>query len=177
MQGGDMAHKPEPHPETDPNGETIEFAAIKPEQELVWHEVSDQSAVIISGLCEYPVEVRIGQTTETSSLFIERGREYAALCEAEGIDPSTAYVLVQPDVMAENPRAGWLVISPNKEVNIGRAETPQFRLGGDIARKQHMTIKNKGGSQEELSITAYSLNPTKVRVRSDFAFSDRKFVW
>lgn len=170
-----MAREPEPHPDTDQTGETIEFAPIQ--TEFIWHEASHDSEVVLGGLYDYPVEIRIGQTTETSPLFIERGVAYEELCEAEGVEPADVCVLVQPDVMAENPHAGWLIIRRAETVHVGRVDTPQFRLGNDVGREKHVTIANRGGTQREISVVAHSSNPTRVRVKSDFAYSDRKFMW
>lgn len=172
-----MAREPEPHPETDQTDETIEFAPIKLEQERVCHELGEDEALALPQGFQTPVEIRIGQTTETSPLFLEAGEDFRELCEAEGVDPDEvryARVLVQPDVMAENPQMGWVVIGPGSDFNIGRADTPQFRLGGDIARRGHLwlcmrSLEGKGLSEEqagELLIVSGSINPTKVLVSS-----------
>jgi hypothetical protein len=172
-----MAGEPEPHPETNQTGETIEFAPIQLEQERVCHELGEDEALALPQGFRTPVEIRIGQTTETSPLFLEAGEDFPELCAAAGVDADSmrhARILVQPDVMAENPRTGWAVIGPASDFNVGRADTPQFRLGGDIARRGHLWLcmrgpEGKGLSEEqagELLIVSGSKNPTKVLISS-----------
>lgn len=157
-----MAREPEPHPETDQTGETIEFAAIELEQpERVSFEVSSGAGVSISRFFDRPIEIRIGQTTETSPLFLHQGRDFPELCEAAGVEPGLAYVLVQPEVMAGNSNAGWQVITD--WASIGRSETPQFRLGDDIARREHISV-SQSAERGNLEIVGVSKNPTTVIV-------------
>ncbi|MGH7487787.1 MAG: hypothetical protein ACREMY_19625 [bacterium] len=158
-----MAREPEPHPETDQTGETIEFAVIEQEQpERLSFEVSGGTGVSLNPYFDRPIEVRIGQTTETSPLFVHRGEDFPELCEAAGAEPLRAYVLVQPDVMAANPNAGWKVI--REWTHIGRANAPQFRFGGDIARKGHISLGPTKEPDEKFEIVGISKNPTTVIV-------------
>jgi hypothetical protein len=183
-----MARKSEPHPETDQTGETIEFAPIKLEQERICHELRDDEALALPQEFQTPVEIRIGQTTETSPFFLKAGEDFRELCEAEGVDPDEvryARVLVQPDVMAKNPEMGWAVIGPCINFNIGRADTPQFRLGGDIARRGHLwmlmqPVETKELPDEqtgELLIVSGSKNPTKVLVSSEHRINEVRLRW
>lgn len=172
-----MARQPEPHPDTDQTGETIEFEPIPP-PDYIWVEVRKESEVVLEGMHEYPVEIRAGQTTETSPLFLDWGGKYRELCEAQGVEAAGTYVLVQPDVMAEDPQRGWLIVPPGEKVSIGRAETPQFRLGNEVARAGHMEIESKrvprGNSQ--VRIAGLASNPIKVRVHTDFVSADYRFL-
>lgn len=174
-----MAREPQPHPETDQTGETIEFEPIPP-PEYVWLEATNEAEIELEGLCEYPVELRIGQTGETRPFLLDQGSAYRELCDAAGVDPTLTYVLVQPDVMKKDPRRGWAVIPYGETISIGRAETPQFQLGGDIAREEHMQIENmerRPHSNKIMRIEAGGDNPVKVRVKSDFACIDRRVLW
>lgn len=174
-----MACEPEPHPETDQTGETIEFEPIPP-PEYVWVDASRADEVFLAGICEYPVEIRVGQTTETSPLLLDEGWHYEELCEAAGVEPNLAYVLVQPDVMKENPERGWIIIPSGETVSIGRGETPQFRLGKEVARKGHLEIENNGRrpqTEREVRIAVHGSNPVKVRVKNDFTGIDHRFLW
>ncbi len=155
-----MAHGSEPHPDTNVHGETAEFAAIEQEQpERVCLEVGSGLAVRFEYGPMAPVEIRLGQTAETSPLFLHDGHSYRELCEADGVDPGSAYILVQPDVMEENPDLGWLVLDSWQMV--GREDTPQFRLGRDISRRGHIALGPVRGEQS-FEIVGVSPNPTKV---------------
>jgi len=173
-----MAREPKPHPETDQTGETIEFEPI-PLPEYVWLEATREAEIKLKGLCEYPVELRIGQTGETSPFILDWGGAHRELCAAVDVDPTLTYILLQPDVMEKDPRRGWAIISRGETISIGRAEAPQFRLGRDIARKGHMQIENverQSLSNKTMRIEAGSDNPVKVRVKSDF-ICDRTVLW
>lgn len=155
-----MAHDSEPHPDTDVRSETIEFAAIEQEQpERVCLEVSAGLAVRFEYGPAVPVEIRLGQTAETSPFFLHEGGSYRELCEADGVDPGSAYVLVQPEVMEENPELGWVVFRSWQMV--GREDTPQFRLGRDISRRGHIALGPVRG-EHSFEIVGVSPNPTKV---------------
>lgn len=155
-----MAHDSEPHPDTDIHGETIEFAAIEQEQpERICLEVSSGLAVRFEYGPWEPVEIRLGQTTETSPFFLHKGGSYRELCEADGVDHVSAYVLVQPEVMEENPELGWLVV--NSWQMVGREVTPQFRFGRDISRRGHIALGPVRG-EDSFEIVGASPNPTKV---------------
>lgn len=159
-----MAHGPEPHPDTDTRGDTIEFAAIEQEQpERVCYELTDGVGVRLAFNFQSPVEIRAGLTTESSPLFLHRGEDWESLCGAVGTESFSPYVLIQPDVMAENPKRGWLVI--DKFQPIGREITPQFRLGRDVRREEHFYL---GPSEYPVSLTfeiiGASKNPTRVLV-------------
>lgn len=174
-----MAREPKPHPETDQTGETIEFEPIPP-PEYVWLEATREAEIKLVGLCEYPVELRIGQSDETNPFLLEQGSAYKELCDAAGVDRTLTYVLVQPDVMGKDPRRGWAIIPYGETISIGRAETPQFQLGRDIAREDHMQIENMRRqplSNKMTRIEAGSDNPVKVRVKSDFVCIDRTVLW
>lgn len=173
-----MAREPEPHPETDRTGETIEFEPVPP-PEYVWAEVSNGSEVVLAGIHEYPVEIRAGQTADTSPLFLDHAWNYRELCEAQGFDPGEAQILVQPDVMATTPERGWLIVPRGEKVSIGRAETPQFRLGNEVAREGHIEIESKEKASRvnpETRIAGLGSNPVKVRVKSDFVCADHRFL-
>jgi hypothetical protein len=155
-----MAHDSEPHPDTDVHGETAEFAAIEQEQpERVCLEVSSGLAVRFEYGPHEPVEIRLGQTTETSPFFLHEGGSFRELCKAEGAEPAFAHVLIQPDVMEENPELGWLVIRSWQMV--GREVTPQFRLGRDISRRGHIALGPVRG-EHSFEVVGVSPNPTKV---------------
>lgn len=175
-----MARKAEPHPETDLTGETIEFEPVPP-PEFVWVEANRADEVILwGGWGVDPVEIRLGQTTESSPLFLEQaGRHtHKDLCDAAGVDPDFALVVIQPDVMAEDPRRGWAVIPSGGKVLIGRAATPQFRLGNDVSRKGHLEIENKKVENDhEVRIANQSRNPIKVRVDRDYSATDLKILY
>jgi hypothetical protein len=172
-----MAREPEPHPDTDQTGATIEFEPVPP-PEYVWIDIPKESEVVLAGIHDFPVEIRVGQTTETSPLFLDHGWNYKELCEAAEVDSGGAYVLVQPDVMAADPEQGWIIIPSGEKVSVGRAETPQFRLGNDVARRGHMEIESKEApaANPETRISALASNPVKVRVKSDFACADYRFL-
>lgn len=172
-----MAREPEPHPNTDQTGETIEFEPIPP-PEYIWVEVRKESEVVLEGIHEFPVEIRAGQTTETSPLLLDWGGKYRELCEAQGIEATGAYVLLQPDVMAEDPQRGWLIVPRGGTVSIGRAETPQFRLGNEVARTGHMEVENKDVpcANPKVRIAGLASNPIKVRVHTDFVSADYRFL-
>lgn len=173
-----MAREPEPHPETDQTSETIEFEPVPP-PEYVWVEVGNESEVVLVGIHELPTEIRVGQTTGTSPLFLDRGWNYRELCEAAGVDDPDVYVLVQPDVMAADPEKGWMIFASGEKVRIGRAETPQFRLGNDVAREGHMEIEGEEhvpGANPEIRIAGLQANPVKVRVKGDFAGVDYRYL-
>jgi hypothetical protein len=155
-----MAHDSEPHPDTDVHGETAEFAAIEQEQtERICLEVSSGLAVRFEYRPMAPVEIRLGQTTETNPFFLHEGHSFEELCEGEGVDPGSVYVLVQPDVMEKNSDLGWLIIDSWQMV--GREVTPQFRFGRDISRRGHIALGPVRGEQS-FEIVGVSPNPTKV---------------
>jgi hypothetical protein len=164
-----MTHGYEPCPDTDTDSDTIEFAAIeqvKPER--ICYEVSSGVGVRLTHFLDTPVEIRLGQTTETSPFFLHEGDDFPDLCEAEGVNSTTrACVLVQPNVMEKNSMSGWLVISEWTE--IGRAEHPQFRLGRDISRRGHIALGPVEGGAIEIVGTVP--NPTKVLVESKYPLS------
>lgn len=164
-----MTRDSEPHPDTDTRGDTIEFAAIEQEApEFVCYEIGSGVGVRLTHLLEKPVEIRIGQTTETSPLFLHEGSDFPDLCEATDTTPALARVLVQPEVMCANPNNGWLVI--DGWTSVGRAETPQFRLGGDISRKEHISLGPTADGHFE--IVGVSPNPTMVFVERKFGLSN-----
>jgi len=163
-----MAGGPEPHPETDQTGETIEFEPVPP-PDYIWVEASRESEIVLAGLHTSPIEIRVGQTAETSPLLLDGAWNYREICEAQGVEPS-AHILVQPDVMAEDPQRGWIMIPKGEKVTIGRATTPQFRLGNDVAREEHMEIENKKmppRTNPEIRIVGLAANPIRVRVSGD----------
>ena len=172
-----MARKPGPHPETDPTGETIEFEPVPP-PEFIWVEVNRADEVLLWGGWPPPVEIRLGQTTDSSPLFLDQGRAYEEVCEAAGVDPNFALVVVQPDVMAEDPRRGWAIIPQGEKVRIGRAVTPQFRLGNDVSRN-HLEIENNKWEDPDhvVRIANEDRNPIKVRVDRDYSATDLKILY
>lgn len=165
------------HPETDPGGDTIEFAAIELEQpDRVCYELRDGLGVQFThGILDSPVEIRVGQTAESSPLFVHTGDDFPELCEREGQEPYRSCVLMQPDVFAEDPKLGWMVIA--KWTAVGRSDTPQFRLGRDISRRGHIALGPSGIPLGEdlpgpnFQIVGRSANPTKVIVdRREYPF-------
>lgn len=93
----------------------------------------------------HPVELQFGHTPETSPCLLVRGSECPQL--------RADYILFQPDVVARDPRKGWVPIgglharrSPVEErmdtIYIGRQKTPQLRLGPDVSRS-HAEISLK----------------------------------
>jgi hypothetical protein len=159
-----MAHGHKPHPETDINGDTIEFAAVELEQpERVCYELRNGTGVSLNYHLESPVEIRVGQTAESSPLFVHPGTDFPELCETEGQEPELSFVLLQPDVFADDPKRGWIVVSDWTAV--GRKATPQFRLGRDVSRKDHIEL-GPGKNARNFEIVGVSPNPTKVIVDS-----------
>lgn len=160
-----MADGHKPHPETDISGDTIEFAAIEPEAKRVCYELHSRLGVRVSQTLKSPIEIRVGQTTESSPLFLHNGQDFPELCAADGADPFHAWVLVQPDVMDEDPKRGWLVIT--EWTGIGRSETPQFRLGRDVSRKYHIMLGPEEIESCSFEILGSSKNPTRVLIGGD----------
>jgi hypothetical protein len=82
-------------------------------------------------------------------------------------------------VVAEDPRRGWAIIPKGEKVKIGRAVTPQFRLGNDVARKVHLEIENNEweGPDREVRIANQSRNPIKVRVDRDYSATDLRISY
>lgn len=165
------------HPETDTGGDTIEFAAIELEQpERVCYELRDGLGVQFSGgILDSPVEIRVGQTTESSPLFLHTGEDFPELCEQEGQEPYQACVLIQPDVFAKDPKLGWMVIA--ERTTVGRSDTPQFKLGREISRRGHISLGpsgipfGEGLAGPNFQIVGHSANPTKVIVdRREYPF-------
>jgi hypothetical protein len=90
------------------------------------------------------------------------------------------YILVQPDVLAKDPRRGWVPIgSPAPEnrgegwagdlVYIGRQDTPQLRLGPDVSRR-HAYISagfNDCGSYLDLTMDEIESHYARVRIHPD----------
>jgi hypothetical protein len=174
-----MAREPKPHPETDPTGKTIEFEPIPP-PEYVWLEATRDDEVRLIGTWGEPIEIRIGQTGETRPFLLDRGTAYRELFDAIGVDHHfSTYILVQPDVMEEDARRGWLIIPYGETISVGRADTPQFQLGRDIARKGHMQIENMKSrpTKRAMRIECGTDNPVKVRVKSDFMYVDHRVHW
>jgi hypothetical protein len=158
-----VAHGPKPHPETDASGDTTEFDAVEVETpERVSYELRSGTGVRISRDFSSPIEIRVGQTAESSPLFVHQGTDFPDLCAAEGQEPHGAHVLIQPDVFENDPERGWMVISEWSDV--GRQDTPQFKLGRDISRKGHVALGPTEGNGFE--IVGASANPTKVTVES-----------
>lgn len=125
--------------------ETVEFEAIEtdPEHKRVEFELmlgsmqdGEYVEVCIDRDFQHPIEIDFGRTPETSTCFLVQGRECPQL--------KADYILIQPDVIAKDPRKGWVPIGgmharrPKEEaletVYIGRDETPQLRLGPDVSR-------------------------------------------
>jgi hypothetical protein len=158
-----MADGRKPHPETDISGETIEFEAIELKPKRVCYELSDGASIVLPARFRGPIELRVGQTGETSPLFLHRGYKYPELCEAAGFaHPPTMRrmpVLIQPDVMAEDPDMGWEVCGD--WIDLGRADTPQFRLGPDVSRSKHVQMVWAG---DGIEIRGNTKNPTRVIV-------------
>jgi hypothetical protein len=127
--------------------ETIEFDAIEgePDSERIEFELmltpTDEggASVEIKPDFKHPIELRFGRTAETSPCFLVHGSE----CPQLGAE----YVLIQPDVIAKDPRKGWEPIGGTPVDRFGTAyigrgeETPQLRLGPDVSR-HHAQIEH-----------------------------------
>ncbi len=155
------------HPDTDTRGDTIEFAAVEPEQpERVTYEIHDGSGVSFHGDFVTPVEIRVGQMDESSPLFLHEGLDFPALLKAAGKEGARAWVLIQPDVFEKNSDLGWLVVTDY--VEIGRATHPQFRFGRDISRRGHLALSPRSvppkSDHNTFDVIGASPNPTKVIV-------------
>jgi hypothetical protein len=110
--------------EADPERERIEFELmLTPDRE-------GGATVRIKPDFKHPVELRFGRTPETSPCFLVHGSE----CPQLGAE----FILVQPDVIAKDPRKGWEPIGGlrvDRIAYIGRGEeSPQLRLGPDVSR-------------------------------------------
>lgn len=76
---------------------------------------------------EHPIEVLLGtEPTERRRLFLVHGRE----CPQRGAD----YILMQPEVVAEDPRRGWLPLGGVHRFSrgLGTEDTPELELGSDV---------------------------------------------
>jgi hypothetical protein len=76
---------------------------------------------------KYPVEVQLGtDSSERRRLFLIHGRE----CPQLGAD----YVLLQPEVVVEDPSRGWLPLGGvhSGGRGLGTEDTPELELGSDI---------------------------------------------
>jgi hypothetical protein len=118
----------------------------------------------------HPVEFRFGRTSETSPCLLAHGSECPQL--------RADYILFQPDVVAQDPRKGWLPIGgihtrwpPAEEridvVHIGRLETPQLRLGPDVSRSHAELHLRLQPEHEHLELHAYADLNRYVRVSVD----------
>jgi hypothetical protein len=158
-----MARGHKSHPDTDTRGDTIEFAAVELEQpERVCYELRGGTGVSFNSDLDFPVEIRVGQTTESSPLFLHQGTDFPELCETEGHEPFKVHVLIQPDVFAKNPKLGWMVVTEYAEV--GRTTHSQFRFGRDISRRGHIALSPPNQNHRHFEIVGASSNPTKVIV-------------
>jgi hypothetical protein len=81
--------------------------------------------------------------------------------------------------MAEDPQRGWAIIPQGEKVRIGRAVTPQFRLGNDVSRKGHLEIENNEREDpgREVRIANQSRNPIKVRVDRNYSATDLRILY
>lgn len=163
-----MAHGHKRHPDTDTRGDTIEFAAVELEQpERVCYELKDGTAFKFNDVnFNSPIEIRVGQTTESSPLFLRHAQDFPDLYESTGEDLGKAWVLVQPDVYKKNPKLGWMVVTERTDSEIGRATHPQFRLGRDVSREGHVALYPPSEYHDDFLIVGCSSNPTKVIVDS-----------
>ena len=161
-----MARGHKSHPDTDTRGDTIEFAAIELEKpERVCYELKDGTAFKFNdNNFNSPIEIRVGQTTESSPLFLHHAQDFPQLYESTGEDLGEAFVLIQPDVYEKNPKLGWMVVT--KYTEIGRATSPQFRFGRDISRRGHIALSPPSMPDWRFEIIGCSSNPTKVIVDS-----------
>src|SRR5690349_11104085 len=130
------------HPETDTSGDTTEFAAVEQaDSHKVSYELRDGAAVSLRGSIRTPIEIRAGQSAESSPLFLHDGSDFRELCKAEGVAPDEpAWVLIQPDVYEQDPQLGWEVITLRTDAEIGRATHPQFKFGRDVSREHHFVL-------------------------------------
>lgn len=131
---------------------------------------------------QHPVELRFGRTAETSPCLLVRGSECPQL--------RADYILFQPDVVATDPRKGWIPIGgihsrryPVEErmddISIGRQATPQLRLGPDVSRwHAEISLKLKP-THSCLQLHAYSNDDRYARVSmhpDDTAEGSRELV-
>lgn len=154
------------HPETDTNSDTAEFAAIEAQQpEQVRYELKNGIGFKFSDAnFGSPIEIRVGQTTESSPLFLHRAQDFPQLHKSTEEDLGEVWILVQPDVYESNPSLGWLIVTGY--VEIGRSTTPQFRFGRDISRRGHLALSPPSRHDPAFEIIGCSTNPTKVIVDS-----------
>lgn len=76
---------------------------------------------------KYPIEIQLGtDSSERRRLFLIHGRE----CPQLGAD----YILLQPEVVAEDPRRGWLPVGGVHDGSrgLGGEDTPELELGADV---------------------------------------------
>ncbi|MGC1165833.1 MAG: hypothetical protein WA862_06990 [Solirubrobacterales bacterium] len=161
-----MADGHKSHPETDISGDTIEFAVVELEKpERVCYELKDGTGFKFNDVnFNAPIEIRVGQTTESRPLFLHHAQDFPHLYESDGEDLGEAWILIQPDVYQENPALGWLLVT--KYIEIGRATHPQFRFGRDISRRGHIALSPPIEHDLSFAIIGCSPNPTKVIVDS-----------
>jgi hypothetical protein len=115
--------------EADPDSERIEFELM-----LAPDKGEGPVSVEIKPDFKHRIELRFGRTSETSPCLLVPGSE----CPQLGAE----YVLIQPDVIAKDPRKGWVPLGGIHAVTptaldtayVGREESPQLRLGPDVSR-------------------------------------------
>lgn len=114
----------------------------------------------------HPIEITLGDGPLTSPCYLVHGREHP--------DIRARYLLVQPDVFADDPRRGRVAIgAPGRsEVSLGREASPALRLGPEVSR-DHCIIDALG---DDLIVEDYSFNGTRVKLHPD-DLDDVPFSW
>jgi hypothetical protein len=148
--------------------DTVEVEAIESDEKRVEYELglgsgdADGSLMIEPGF-GHPIEFRFGRTRKTSPCLLVHGRE----CPQLGAE----YVLVQPDVIAKDPRKGWMPIGGHWAetqadlVYVGREDTPQFRFGPDVSRcHAYLSQTRTKRGVSHLTLAADEGEPRYVRV-------------
>lgn len=114
---------------------TIEFEAISEHERAAGRRTyelttsdEDVPSLVIRADFVGVVELRLGRTSDTSPCYLVRGE----VCPQLAAD----YIVVQPDVMRQDPTKGWVPIGDTYpgDVCLGRRLTPQLRLGPDVSR-------------------------------------------
>ncbi len=92
-----------------------------------WHISEGPKQIEIRPDFKYPVEVQLGTDfSERCRLFLIHGHE----CPQLGAD----YILLQPEVVAEDPRRGWLPLGGvhGGSRGLGTEDTPELELDSNV---------------------------------------------
>lgn len=104
-----------------------------------------------------PVDMRLGCTTVEQRVVLIHGRECPQL--------GASYLLVQPDVVARDPRRGWLPLGGRhpEQLFLGSEDSPELELG-DGVDPDHAVVSI---TSEGICITDGSSTGTDVRAHPD----------